>query len=381
MPGPHILLVDDHEFTLSLHKKVLSELGVTTVSEARDGSEALAKARANRPDIVISDLNMPGMDGMTFINHLAQERLADSVIIASGLAPGVLKAVVAMAVANGVRVLGALEKPLHRDALANMLYQHAHPSAGDADETKGPDAPAVERAIELGQFKAWFRPVNDVTAMHTVAAEVVPRWESPDYGITMGDDELASVIDLPEGPGVMRAVVHAAVNAGSLWQQMGWNGMLTLPSGLARVRDEALWDWIPSLIKDHGANGTVALAVDGSLFATDPGCGAFAVARAMMDGYYVIARVQQPSELDALRLIAACHVVTCPADWIDGNPAAMKKVADFASRMGAEIGVHGVSDAGLLGRLANVGVRRAQGDAIGRPASAAETYDLHLARR
>jgi EAL domain-containing protein (putative c-di-GMP-specific phosphodiesterase class I) len=321
------------------------------------------------------------MDGMTFINHLAQERLADSVIIASGLAPSVLKAVVAMAVANGVRVLGALEKPLHRDALANMLYQHAHPSEGGADEAKAPDAATVERAVELGQFKAWFRPVLDVTVMRTVAAEVVPRWESPDYGIKMGDPEFAPVIDLPAGPSVMRAVVHAAVNAGSLWQQMGWNGMLTLPTGLARVRDEALWDWIPVLIKDHGANGTVALAVDGALFATDPGCGAFAVARAMMDGYYVIARVHQPSEIDALRLIAACHVVTCPADWLQGNPAAMKKVTEFASRMGAEIGVRGVADAAQLERLASAGIRRAQGDAVGRPASAAETYDLYLARR
>jgi len=51
------------------------------------------------------------------------------------------------------------------------------------------------------------------------------------------------------------------------------------------------------------------------------------------------------------------------------------------SRVGAEIGVSGVDDAAMLGKLVRSGVRRAQGLVIGRPASAAETYDTHLAFR
>jgi CheY-like chemotaxis protein len=380
MSGLHILLVDDHDFTRSLHKRVLAELGAATISEARDGKEALEMARAHRPDIVVSDLYMPGMDGMTFISHLAQEKLADSVIIASGLAPGVLKAVEAMAVASGIRVLGAIEKPLRKDALASMLFLHEHPLEAAA-ATQGFDAAAVERAVELGQFKAWYSPVLDVTHMRTVSADVVPRWESPQRGVLSGDDELAGVYDLPTAPAVMRALVNAALNAGGLWTQMGWSGVITMPAGLALVRDPEFWDWMAATIREHGANGTVALAVDGALFARDAARGAFAVARSMMDGYYLIARVREPAELDALRPMAACNVITCPASWLDGDKAAMKKVYDFASRMGAEIGVSDVEDATMLGKLAAAGVRRAQGFAVGRPGSAAETYDTHLAHR
>lgn len=381
MGALHVLLVDDHDFTRALHRKVLADLGVTTISEARDGNEALALARANRPDIVLSDLNMPGMDGMTFISNLAQEKLADSVIIASGLAPGVLRAVEAMAIALGMRVLGALEKPLRKDALAGLLHLHEHPAEAGASAGTPFEASAVERAIELGQFRAWFTPVLDVTFMRTVAADVVPRWESPERGVMLGEDAFAPVLALPKGPSVMRAVVTAALNAGALWRQMGWNGLLTMPVGVAATQDAEFWDWLASAIKKQGASGTVSLAVTGALFVAEPARAAFAVARAMMDGYHVCVRVQESAELDALTALAAANVVTCPVAWVEGNAHAMDKVHALVSRVGAEIGVSGVDDATLLGTLARSGVRRAQGNVIGRPASAAETYDTHLAFR
>jgi len=381
MAALHVLLVDDHDFTRALHRKVLTDLGVTALSEAREGNEALALARANRPDIVLTDLNMPGMDGMTFISNLALEKLADSVIIASGLAPGVLRAVEAMAVASGMRVLGALEKPLRKDALAGLLHLHAYPAEAGASAGAPFEVSAIERAIELGQFRAWFTPVLDVAFMRTVAVDVVPRWESPERGVMMGETDLAPALALSTGPSVMRAVVAAALNAGGLWRQMGWAGLLTMPASLAATQDAESWDWLATSIKKHGANGTVSLAVTGALFVTDPARASFAVARAMMDGYHVSIRVQEPAELDALAALAAANVVTCPASWVDGDASAMNRVYALVSRIGAEIGVSGVDEAAVLGKLARAGVRRAQGNIIGRPASAAETYDTHLAAR
>lgn len=381
MGALHVLLVDDHDFTRALHRKVLADLGVATISEARDGHEALGLARASRPDIVLSDLSMPGMDGMTFISNLAQEKLADSVIIASGLAPGVLKAVEAMAIASGMRVLGALEKPLRKDALAGLLHLHEHPAEAGAFAGMPFEVSAVERGIELGQFRAWFTPVLDVTFMRTVAADVVPRWESPERGVMLGEADLAPVLALPAGPSVMRAVVAAALNAGALWRQMGWTGLLTMPVGVAASQDAEFWDWLVAAVKKQGAGGSVSLAVPAALFVAEPARAAFAVARAMMDGYHVCIRVQESAELDALTALAAANVVTCPVTWVEGDAHAMDKVHALVSRVGAEIGVSGVDDAASLGQLARSGVRRAQGNAIGRPASAAETYDSHLAFR
>lgn len=63
-----ILAVDDKHENLYYLRVLLSAKGFTVVS-ARHGAEALALARANPPDLVISDLLMPVMDGYTLLRH------------------------------------------------------------------------------------------------------------------------------------------------------------------------------------------------------------------------------------------------------------------------------------------------------------------------
>jgi CheY-like chemotaxis protein len=58
-----ILLVDDSATVLLLHQVMLAELGYDAVT-ARDGLEALARAEAERPDLVFLDVVMPHLDGI-----------------------------------------------------------------------------------------------------------------------------------------------------------------------------------------------------------------------------------------------------------------------------------------------------------------------------
>jgi CheY-like chemotaxis protein len=60
---PLILLVEDHQDTRQMYAEFLSmAFDVTT---APDGTEALALARTLRPDLLITDLSLPGLDGFT----------------------------------------------------------------------------------------------------------------------------------------------------------------------------------------------------------------------------------------------------------------------------------------------------------------------------
>lgn len=63
-----ILVVDDNENIRNYLKELLS--GTYSVLEAVDGSEALAVAQKEIPDLVVSDVMMPVMDGITFCEHL-----------------------------------------------------------------------------------------------------------------------------------------------------------------------------------------------------------------------------------------------------------------------------------------------------------------------
>jgi two-component system chemotaxis response regulator CheY len=65
----NILTVDDSPSIRQMIKVVLAPLG-HTVTEAGDGAQGLEKAKASRPDLVITDLNMPVMNGMDMIRAL-----------------------------------------------------------------------------------------------------------------------------------------------------------------------------------------------------------------------------------------------------------------------------------------------------------------------
>ncbi|MFP2963255.1 ATP-binding protein [Myxococcus sp. 1LA] len=60
--GRHVLLVDDHTDSRQLVRELL-ELEGHTISEAEDGPSGLAKARELRPDVVLLDIGLPGLDG------------------------------------------------------------------------------------------------------------------------------------------------------------------------------------------------------------------------------------------------------------------------------------------------------------------------------
>ncbi len=60
-----VLLADDHPLFLDGLKNLLSGRGVQVVGTARDGLEALDKARSLRPEVILMDIHMPGCDGLT----------------------------------------------------------------------------------------------------------------------------------------------------------------------------------------------------------------------------------------------------------------------------------------------------------------------------
>lgn len=66
------MIVDDSETVLMSLRSVLMKSGFD-VETARDGDEALAKiSRGDHPDLIISDVNMPGMDGITFVRRVRE---------------------------------------------------------------------------------------------------------------------------------------------------------------------------------------------------------------------------------------------------------------------------------------------------------------------
>jgi CheY-like chemotaxis protein len=77
-----ILVVDDKDAARELVRTIL-ETRAYQVVEAGDGLEALKRARDERPDLIIVDIQMPGLDGFGVIQELRRDRrFAETPVIA-----------------------------------------------------------------------------------------------------------------------------------------------------------------------------------------------------------------------------------------------------------------------------------------------------------
>lgn len=81
MPGTAVLIVDDSSVMRKIVERALRQAGLnlTRVVEAASGVEGLAALAEERVDLIVSDINMPVMDGLEFVRQLQRRSLAPGV--------------------------------------------------------------------------------------------------------------------------------------------------------------------------------------------------------------------------------------------------------------------------------------------------------------
>ncbi len=83
--GAHILIVDDEEIIRDLLNRSLSREGYTT-TVAANGRQGHEKFREEKFDLVISDILMPEMDGITMMEQIRKENTVTPIILITGYA-------------------------------------------------------------------------------------------------------------------------------------------------------------------------------------------------------------------------------------------------------------------------------------------------------
>lgn len=116
-----VLLADDHQVVRDGLKCVLAqEKDIEVVAEARTGAEAVDMAKRHRPDVVVMDIRMPKMDGLTALGRIKIEQPNMPILIFSGFDNPTY---VARAVALGAR--GYLLKSLANGEIATAVRRCA----------------------------------------------------------------------------------------------------------------------------------------------------------------------------------------------------------------------------------------------------------------
>ncbi len=120
-PRRKILVVDDHPENCHVIEGFLAPLDFEVIT-ANDGAEGLEKALQHLPDLVITDLVMPVMDGFELMRHLRRQPAFQHLPIVAESA-SVMKC---SSFGGGVLCNAFLSKPFHHEKLLELLQEHLH---------------------------------------------------------------------------------------------------------------------------------------------------------------------------------------------------------------------------------------------------------------
>ena len=189
------LIVDDDPLTSELLTILLQDWGIDDIETASDGDHALSILYRRAVNLVVCDLNMPGMDGAVLTKHLSALPNPPTLIMISGEHPRVLEASRRLASARGLAVLGAMQKPIDRQRLWELLQAYRPAAAKSHGRASCPmNEVGLRRGLSEGIERLAYQPKVDLHSGALVGVEALLRWRDPVHGDIPPDD----VVDIAE---------------------------------------------------------------------------------------------------------------------------------------------------------------------------------------
>ena len=361
-----VLVVEDHDFQRRTALMLLRRLGVGTLLEASDGAAALSLLEeVSPPDVIICDLDMPGMDGVEFIRHVARRGLASAVAIVSGLDRVLVETVRAVAEGYGLQVLGAVEKPLTIRVLNHLLaaYQRSTPvplaqGALRLSAAEIADGLADERII------ADLQPIADLSTGRITAAEVIPRWR--DLAGAVHAASFAAALEVSEITERLTAcLVGLTRTSARELNEAGVPLEIALKIPHSRLADADLTDRLADAAEAPGAEtGPMTLAIGVSALPGDAAVTLDVLARLRLKGFRLwLDDAGTDTEFDGLPVTGVRFAGSVVASAI-AEPSAASALQDAVERA-RESGLmaigSGCARAAEFALLLEIGASHAQG--------------------
>lgn len=235
-----ILIVEDHPFQHLYLQNLFSELGDFDLACARDGEEALDCLKQRDFDLVLTDLLMPGMDGVQFIQGLAAQRSRPALAIMSAASRRMLMGASLVASNLQVKVIGLISKPVNAAALRCLIDQlQALRQSVPAATHPGIDRQSICNALDNGELQAWFQPKKALNNGRIVAAEALVRWNHPEHGTLLPGVFLPALIAFGLEEPLLWCVLKQAIAAQATWREQGYDipVSVNLPTHLLNSHD------------------------------------------------------------------------------------------------------------------------------------------------
>jgi EAL domain-containing protein (putative c-di-GMP-specific phosphodiesterase class I) len=370
------LVVDDDEFQRWMAGQLLQQLGASAIHDAADGHAALDLIAREKVHVVISDLDMPGMDGLEFLRRLAEVPRAPAVVVASAHRDATVAAVESMADVYGIRLLGSFAKPAtpQKLAAAVMPFLRAPEQHAQAPRASAYPVHELHEALVRGEIRAWFQPKFEVESGRMVGAEALARWVSRTGGVVLPGRFIPDVERAGLMPALTEAILDQACAACASWMRAGIAGPVSVNVALASLADPAFVDRMGEVVAAHGLHATsLTLEITESSTTGELGALLQSAARLRMRGFGLAvddygtgySSLQQLTRIPFTELkVDQSFVRTAHARH--ASRAVLESSVEMAAKLGIPAVAEGVETDAELALVRDLGCRMVQGWRFGR---------------
>jgi CheY-like chemotaxis protein/HPt (histidine-containing phosphotransfer) domain-containing protein len=249
-----ILVLDDEPFMYKLLAHMLTDLGFTSITTCDNGLMALecVDATISAPNLILLDLNMPGMDGIEFVRKLVEHHYTGSLVLISGEDERILQMTEKLIQAHQITVLGHIKKPVSRAALAEVVNKWQPTQQPLRTSKKIYRADELRSAMINDELVNYYQPKVEVATGKFVGVETLVRWCHPVDGLILPEQ----FIGVAEQNGLIdeltRIVLIRAMAQAKQWQQAGLQLRVAINISMENLCSVTFADFVAAEVTSAG---------------------------------------------------------------------------------------------------------------------------------
>jgi len=252
-----ILLIDDQLFVLNMTKRLLNKLGIVQIETATNGEGALKilDDAKQLPDIIFSDLNMPGMDGLALIRHLGERNIELGVVFVSGEDKRILNTAEVLGKSHNLYILGSIQKPIKSEPIITLLNKFERNRTEVSVRRVDPITDAeLNKGVESDFIELVYQPKVSIIDKKLTGVEALARWRHPERGILGPGAFIPVAEELGKIDAITDLVLRKAMAQGAEWESEGHSIGISVNYSVDSLNRLDLPDYIEATVQEYGMN-------------------------------------------------------------------------------------------------------------------------------
>ncbi|MGS1105021.1 EAL domain-containing response regulator [Achromobacter anxifer] len=240
-----ILIVDDQPLQREYISGLMRGEGVPYVETAANGADALERIRAVPFDLVMTDLMMPGCDGVQLIQRIAELERRPRLALISSSPKQLVGTVCLLAKLLSIEVVGQFCKPVLLEDIRTLLKHQTRPGLPpfvDAALPVSSDRDRMAHAITSGEIQVWYQPKQALAQRTVYGVEALVRWLCPDGTVLLPSSFLPAVALHGLEEQLTFHVVEQSLRDQAAWRAAGYSLTVSVNLPTRLLDDRSLPD-------------------------------------------------------------------------------------------------------------------------------------------